>query len=207
MAYPALDTLSTPPNRSMDAVTFESTADTFLSKLPTFRTQQNTLGSWMEGTAATVESNTNAAADSAGIAAAAANMKGLWVNLSGALNVPASVSHNDELWLLLENLADVTTDEPGISTKWQQLMPLGSSLFVVVSTGTNYTASNRQWVDVTAGGVAVTLPSNPTPGMLIVVAVGAFKTTTVLSGMDTAIINKENAMVQFFYTGSVWRYF
>lgn len=207
MAYPAIDTLSTPPNRSMSAAVFESTADQFLSELPTFGTQQNTLGSWMEGTAATVESNTASASNSAVVSAASANMKGRWVDLSGVLNIPASVSHDDKMWILLENLADVTTEEPGISTKWQQLMPLGSSLFTVVSVSTNYTAVDRQWVEVTAGGVAITLPTTPIAGMLIVVAVGAFKTTTVLSGSDTATINKENALVQFFYTGTVWRYF
>ena len=41
------------------------------------------------------------AADSA---VASANFKGAWSSLTGALNIPASVTHNGYLWILLNNL-------------------------------------------------------------------------------------------------------
>lgn len=55
------------------------------------------------------------------IAAAAANYKGLWSALTGALNMPASVSHNGNYWALNANLADVTAATPGVSASWQPL--------------------------------------------------------------------------------------
>jgi hypothetical protein len=54
----------------------------------------------------------------AGAAEAAANFKGNWSSLTGALNRPASVAHADKLWILLSNLANVTTAEPGVSPAW-----------------------------------------------------------------------------------------
>ena len=51
-------------------------------------------------------------------AAGAANFKGAWSSLTGALNTPASVSHSGRLWLLTANLANVTTATPGVSGSW-----------------------------------------------------------------------------------------
>lgn len=58
----------------------------------------------------------NAAAD---IAAAAAAYKGEWADLSGSLDSPASVSHKGLLWLLKNNISNVATNEPGVSSSWQ----------------------------------------------------------------------------------------
>lgn len=52
-------------------------------------------------------------------AQAAANYKGLWSSLSGALNIPASVFHDNNFWVLKVNLANVAAEEPGVSTKWE----------------------------------------------------------------------------------------
>lgn len=54
-------------------------------------------------------------------AAGAANFKGAWSSLTGALNMPASVSHSGRLWLLTANLADVTTATPGVSGSWMDV--------------------------------------------------------------------------------------
>ncbi len=55
-------------------------------------------------------------------AVAAANFKGNWNSLVGSLNIPASVRHNGQFWELLENIPDVTAEEPTISsTKWARL--------------------------------------------------------------------------------------
>lgn len=61
------------------------------------------------------------AADASAAAVAAANFKGKWSTLAGALAVPATVWHNNGRWLLLENLANVATEEPGVSAKWASL--------------------------------------------------------------------------------------
>jgi len=62
--------------------------------------------------------NAQTAEDSALIAVGSANFKGAWASLSGALNVPATVWHNSRVWALLNNLANVTTSQPGVSADW-----------------------------------------------------------------------------------------
>jgi len=47
--------------------------------------------------------------------------KGYWSSLTGALAIPASVSHLGNFWALLESVADVTTEVPGVSVKWQKI--------------------------------------------------------------------------------------
>ncbi|MGN8004178.1 hypothetical protein ACTJKQ_13400 [Acidovorax sp. 22279] len=54
-------------------------------------------------------------------AVAAANFKGVWPDLAGPLNKPACVKHNGRFWMLLNNLADVTTSQPGVSADWTSL--------------------------------------------------------------------------------------
>lgn len=51
--------------------------------------------------------------------AAAVNFKGEWNTLTGALNMPATVFHSSYYWVLLNNLADVTASEPGVSADWE----------------------------------------------------------------------------------------
>lgn len=60
----------------------------------------------------------NAAATSEANAAATANIKGTWASQTGAIAKPAAVSHNGAIWALLNNLADVTTSQPGVTGDW-----------------------------------------------------------------------------------------
>ena len=60
----------------------------------------------------------NAAALSEANAASTANFKGIWSSLTGAIAKPASVSHNGAIWGLLNNLADITTSQPGVAADW-----------------------------------------------------------------------------------------
>lgn len=55
---------------------------------------------------------------------AAANNKGAWSGLTGALSVPASVAHAGGVWMLLSNVADVTAETPGVSAAWLEITPL-----------------------------------------------------------------------------------
>lgn len=55
---------------------------------------------------------------SADEALAAANYKGDWSLLTGALNKPASVSYAGTFWVLGADLANVTTAVPGVSASW-----------------------------------------------------------------------------------------
>lgn len=116
--------LPTPPSRD-DPANFSTRADAFLGALPTFATEANALQTDVntkQSTATTAANSATAAAntalDAASVASASANFKGLWGDLTGALNKPASVKHNGRFWLLLNNLADVTASEPGVSADW-----------------------------------------------------------------------------------------
>ncbi len=59
--------------------------------------------------------------EQAEIAGFTANFKGQWSTLTGALNKPAAVGHGGLFWLLLNNLANVTTSEPGMTNDWVRI--------------------------------------------------------------------------------------
>ena len=52
------------------------------------------------------------------VSAAAANFKGPWSSLTGALAMPASASHTGNFYALTANVADVTAHTPGVSSAW-----------------------------------------------------------------------------------------
>lgn len=66
-------------------------------------------------------SSAASAADVQAVVLGAANFKGLWDDLSGPLSKPASVKHDGRFWLLLNNLPNVATSEPGVSADWTSL--------------------------------------------------------------------------------------
>lgn len=57
-------------------------------------------------------------------ASASANFQGLWSGLTGPLLLPATVSHDSKVWLLLRDLTDVTTETPGVSGAWLDITTL-----------------------------------------------------------------------------------
>lgn len=98
-----------------------------------------------------------------------ANFKGAWSSLTGALNKPASVSHNGEVWLLLNNLADVTVATPGLSSNWQ-VFNVAVPIYNVTDP-TIYPVRNTHVNIVRAGAVQVFLPLGPSTGDYVVVTV------------------------------------
>lgn len=98
--------------------------DTFVGEVNTVAGEVNanaTTASTAAGTASTAASTATAAGAAA---AAAANFKGSWSALTGALAVPASVAHSGRIWVLLSSVADVTTKTPGVAAEWQNLTSL-----------------------------------------------------------------------------------
>lgn len=117
--------LPTPVPSRNDPANFSARADAFLGALPTFAGQLNTLevNVNQRETNATTQANAaetaRALADtSASVASAAANFRGNWSSLTGALNIPATVAHQGYIWMLLSNVANITTSEPGVSSNW-----------------------------------------------------------------------------------------
>jgi hypothetical protein len=71
MAYPPISNLPSPPSRQ-DPANFADEADAFLGALPTFQTEVNASGTYIDGKAAEVDVDAAAAATSASNAATSA---------------------------------------------------------------------------------------------------------------------------------------
>lgn len=147
-----ITTLGTPPS-TLDPTSFDSRADSFLAQLPTMVTQLNSVNTTTYNNAVDAYTNAASAAVSAAasaadatIANAAANFKGTWSSLTGALNKPASVFHSGAFWSLLNNLANVTTSQPGVSADWQ----VCGGAFPLVPISTNQTAAPWKTYVITA---------------------------------------------------------
>lgn len=135
-----ITTLPPAPQRS-DSVNFAAKADLFLSALPTFGEEANTLAEGVNAKAAEAAQDANEAAQSAQTALTAANtalgataFKGPWSTLTGALNVPATVFHLGQYWILQQNLPNVAAVQPGTDlTKWVPLVA-GAAPSVLITT-------------------------------------------------------------------------
>ncbi len=96
-----------------------------------------------------------AAATAKEAAIGAANFKGLWPGMAGALAKPACVKHKGRFWLLLNNLANVAASEPGVSADWTSLDSGNVMQEVAVSTvmvpGVKYVVKNA--------GITLTAPA------------------------------------------------
>ena len=90
--------------------------------------------------AASAAAQVGQATTQANNAAAAANFKGTWSSLSGSISKPASVLHNGSIWVLLANIADVTTQPP---------VP-GSAYWFALSTAS---AASSIYLSQTFGGI------------------------------------------------------
>lgn len=110
--------LPQPPNTGNPA-TFDTLADAFIDALPTMVEEINIVATDIDTKHNYISSATPIVETNASICLASANYKGLWSSLTGALNKPASVSHNNKFWLLNTNLANVTLAQPGISASWK----------------------------------------------------------------------------------------
>lgn len=91
---------------------------------PEFRDQADAMANWwtviMPQMQAFADSVDPLAAITPNIIAAL-NFNGSWASLAGALNMPASVYHNGQLWGLVQNLANVAAATPGVSAAWVAL--------------------------------------------------------------------------------------
>lgn len=72
MAYPPISTLPSPPSRQ-DPANFATEADAFLGALPTFQSQVNAAGTYIDGKASEVDTDATAAAASAAASATSAS--------------------------------------------------------------------------------------------------------------------------------------
>lgn len=148
-----------------DRATFNTRAYPWAAAQAVMVTETNAVAENVFNNATEAAALATTASSQVALASAAANYKGLWSSLSGALNMPASVSHNGNYWALNANLADVTTATPGVSGSWQALN-VGAGGATETSSAVDVTltaASYRvQAVAMTAADKSVTLPDATT---------------------------------------------
>lgn len=133
-----------PPN-TQDAEVFRDEAEAARDAAALSATDAAT----SETNAATSETNAAASAAAAASSATTANFVGEWSSLTGVLNVPAVVLHNNVYWNLLVNLPDVTASEPSdVNPDWARVTslnpiePYSETLAVVSLEDIDLTAGN-----------------------------------------------------------------
>jgi len=131
MPAPQITELPPAPVRG-DRLNFPTVADTFVAALPVFRDETNAVGLYVQEEADAVsaavesaeassdqaQSSATQAQEFSEIAAAVAGYAGVWEDLTGSLDAGASTYHDDEFWILMEDVVDVTAHEPGVSPSW-----------------------------------------------------------------------------------------
>lgn len=168
MAYPPITTLPSPPSRQ-DPTNFADEADAFLGALPDFGDEANALASYVDGVAATVDTDAAAAAASASAAStsassaaaaqtaaeAAANAT-LWV--SGTTYSAGDVVYSPSTYFTYRATSGLTsTVDPATDTANWTLIGVGGTALLSI---TNTTATQDQTAftgSYTAGAVVVTL--------------------------------------------------
>lgn len=139
-----LTPLATPPDPN-DRSTFDARAYPFTVSQQTMVSEFN----------ANVPALNDVATAASG-ALAASHYKGAWATLTGPLAIPATVVHNGSLYMLLESVADVTAEVPGVSAKWKALA--ASPLERKARTANTQLAAGDvgSWIDITANSFTQT---------------------------------------------------
>lgn len=134
---PSITALPTPPDPA-DRSTFNARAYPWAVAQQTLATEVAAVASNVYNNASDAATSATTATSAKDSAVGAANFKGAWSSLSGALAIPASVSHSSKVWLLTASVADVTAHTPGVSGNWLDLSAQYPSPSVV---GTNTVSS------------------------------------------------------------------
>lgn len=214
MTISTISTFPVAPQRSNDPETFNTRADPFFAHFNTYDDEINTTIGEMN-TAVINVSNDRAAAEAAASDAqnaeasanAAANFKGLWSSLTGSLSTPASVKHNGEFWELLNNLADVTTSEPGISGDWTSKTTLTGDATGAIDMAGNALTVDAVYSDQTdkgtqsTGGATVTFDISAASSQKLTIAANTtvafsnWPASGTESGVEIELVNGGSAAI------------
>ena len=219
MAYTPITITLDPPLVTDDPATFDTKAFQYVQDQSALAGQINTIAGETDSNAAAASasaSDAQAAAASADdveeVVLSAANFKGQWSSLTGSLSVPSSVFHDGTYWQLLNNLADVTTSEPGVSGDWAAIN--ASTFWTPISTSQTLDARRYYAVDFTAGPLTLTLPATPQENDFIqwyksagesIDSVVARNGETIMGLAEDLTIDIEATALHLVYNGTDWR--
>lgn len=165
MTIDALPPAANPDDAEQD---FDLAAYAWASALPLWTNQVNAMADDVSAkqTAAAASAElanlkADAATSAAITAAAAANFKGLWETLVGALVRPACVKYAGRFWALLSDLDDVTAATPGGHAAWT-VMDVGTVPTQVVTVNTAALVGVRYLI--AANGITLTAPVGAVKG-------------------------------------------
>lgn len=185
------------PNSNDPETTFDAMFEAFFTYLRnTFVSTVNAISAACHGnaldakdSATAAQSSAAAAAQSALFTAGSANFKGNWAGLTGQLLKPASAAYGGQVWLLLENLPDVTAEVPGVSPSWVAYDVL---LPVEPVEGPNATMVSGYHYSVEyAGQVTLTMPPYVEGAMVfITIANGRYDTVLLRNAPTDSFMGK-----------------
>jgi len=164
---------STWPPNTEDALIYRNEAEGFRNEAEVFRDEAAASAAAAAiseanaaASAAAASNSADEAAESAALAIASANFKGEWSSLSGPLNVPASVIHDDLYWMLLNNLPNVALSEPGVDeANWAELSAGGGGAWQAPIAANFEPAKGKSYtVNISGGSVTATLPATIAAG-------------------------------------------
>lgn len=189
MAYPPISALPSPPSRQ-DPANFAAEADAFLGALPTFQSQVNAAGTYIDGKASEVDAD---AASAAASATAASQIASVWV--SGGTYTLGSVKFSPITYASYRaktNHSGLTTDPSLDTTNWANLSGFSS----LTDFGITASAAELNYNDITTLGTSqasktVTADANGD----VKFANAIVETIFALSG-TTPALNPNNGTIQ-----------
>lgn len=144
----AVSTLPAAPSRNSAPATFNTDAETFLTAMAAMVTELNTSISQMN------------------LEFTGTYYDGAWSSATGAKTAPKIYSHNDSVWLLVNNVANITTETPSVSNANYLLIgnaPAGEMLTQTLSgTTPTWTVGDGPFAEITlSGNTTITLSGEP----------------------------------------------
>lgn len=199
MTAPTISQITVTPNRDDGQVQFRSDMDTFLSEIPTFITETNTLGTYFEDQSKLVQALGN-------------NFQGAWVNLSGAASPPYSVSHQGFRWTLDVSISDVAASEPtGANSDWipiEAIQPVPDNLVIDISSDaefleaiTTYAKSKSNFVSNTNTEVTLNFTTGTILSTQLLIDDGTTLGHVKLTS-DDAVVTVDSSALQTTFDGS-----
>ena len=186
------------PQRNQAPSTFSDNVDDFLTYIPPTITDINESVAFVNTKADETSSDADAAAASAAsayenatTAVSTANFKGRWSDATGAATIPGSYSNNGSTWQLLQNIPDITADEPiDGAANWQLVnnVDMGNVSIDTLMTPITHLFAPNKIVETLDGNLSSTRATTAT----YIDRYGVLKT----AGIDEIRVNEKGALIE-----------